>query len=259
MNDDEPQNGPVFACDAGNTTLEWSVWQDGQWSPQFRMSAEQEEIEKDLSDALGRTTPPPSKAARCIVASVRPNLTALLRDCWTDAGGAAPLEFFGRDLHIPIRADVRSRHRVGVDRLLCALGASQTVGAPCIVVAAGSAIVIDAVDSSGAFMGGAIAPGFRLAARSLQRDTECLPLVEPDPEVEPPADNTEDAMRAGLQWLCRGGAAELVRRTGSILEDEVPIVVTGGDARRLLPLPGLGHARWIPDLVFRGIAAALGL
>jgi len=27
----------------------------------------------------------------------------------------------------------------------------------------------------------------------------------------------------------------------------------------MLPLPGLGHARWIPDLVFRGIAAALGL
>ena len=251
---------PIFACDAGNTTLEWSVWADGEWKPQFRMAAEEDEIERHLASALGKVSPPPSEAGRCVVASVRPSLAELLRRCWREAGGRVEMEFFGRDVGIPLKTDVRNRHRVGVDRLLCALGASRHAGSPCVVVSAGSAIVIDAVDESGVFVGGAIAPGFRLAARSLARDTECLPLVEPDPDAEPPADSTEDAMRAGLMWLCRGGAAELVRRIGSRLDDEeVPVVVTGGDARLLLPLPGIDRAEWLPDLLFRGISAALGL
>ena len=61
----------------------------------------------------------------------------------------------------------RGPDKVGIDRLLDAVAdeslASQ--GEPAIVVDLGTAITVDLVSASGAFLGGAIMPGIATSAR----------------------------------------------------------------------------------------------
>jgi type III pantothenate kinase len=174
--------------------------------------------------------------------------------------GIEKVEFFGRDLPVPMKTKVRKPEKVGTDRLLAALAAKELRGAPCIVVSAGTAITVDLVDAQGCFAGGAIAPGFHLAARALHEQTALLPLVEPARPAEPAGQDTTSAVQSGVYWSCAGGVLALVEHF-----KELPgcggaaVVCTGSDASLLLPvLPG-GDSCAEPDLLFKGMAVALGL
>lgn len=50
-------------------------------------------------------------------------------------------------------------HRLGVDRLLALIGARRRHAGACVVVDAGSALTVDALDAAGAHLGGVIMPG----------------------------------------------------------------------------------------------------
>ena len=96
----------------------------------------------------------------------------------------------------------RTPHTVGADRLFAARGAAELLGESCLVLDAGTALTVDAVvvapDGSRGpcFLGGAIAPGPRLAARVLHTLTARLPdhpgrvgvFVDPDDDLLDAAD-----------------------------------------------------------------------
>lgn len=135
---------------------------------------------------------------------------------------------------------------VGVDRALAAWTAFQHSGSGTMVVDAGTALTITAVDGGGHFCGGRIAPGVTLQLQSLHRHTAALPLVEPaaigsctpapGPEL---SHDTRSAMVDGVvHCLCAGVATtvEALASTGVISS----CWLTGGDAPLLRPV--LEHA-----------------
>ena len=130
-----------------------------------------------------RAQPALPAGAACVVCSVRPEADAAATALWLRLGGTAEPEFFGRELPVPMPVRVAEPDKVGTDRLLLALGAKTVAGAPCIVVSAGTAITVDVVDADGFFAGGAIAPGFGLAADALHEKTAFLPRVRPAPRA----------------------------------------------------------------------------
>ena len=251
----------LIAFDVGNSAVKCAAGGAGRWDllftiPTLPVDSLGERLAAALDDARLPDGPP-----RWVASSVCPEADeALAADC--RRRGVPGPEMFGRELPIPITTLADEPERVGTDRLLCALGARELAGAPCIVVGAGTAITVDLVDAQGRFAGGAIAPGFSLSAQALHQGTASLPLVEPlAPERAVGADTTE-AMRSGIDAFCRGGAAELVRRILAELPgreaEGLSLVVTGGQAERLLPLAGCElPARHVPDLIFVGMAAAL--
>lgn len=163
---------------------------------------------------------------------------------------------------------------VGADRLFAARGALELVGGGAVVVDVGSALTVDAVaaadrgagdgaatdDRRGRFLGGAIAPGPRLAASALERGGAQLPLVDPDPRAPALGRETTAALISGIVHGLRGGAFELARRVGAEAGlAAAPRVLTGG-ARAFLTEPEPfwdGDLRVDPDLVHRGLLAAL--
>ncbi len=153
--------------------------------------------------------------------------------------------------------------QVGLDRLYGARGALELLGSSAIVVDLGTALTVDAVlhrpGERGSFLGGAIAPGPELQARSLAEGAARLPLVEPIAGPPPLGRDTEQAIRSGIGEGLRGAARSLVegvaRQAGL---EEAPVVLTGG-ARRFLLEP---HAftdrplREEAELVHRGLFIA---
>ena len=79
---------------------------------------------------------------------------------------------------LPLEVALENPERVGIDRLLAAVAVNRLrdTERAAIVVDVGSAITVDLVTAEGAFAGGAILPGIRMAARSLHEQTDQLPL-----------------------------------------------------------------------------------
>lgn len=160
---------------------------------------------------------------------------------------------------VPLTIDVDFPERVGFDRLATATAAAalRNVGEAAIVVDAGTALKVHAVSAAGAFVGGAILPGFRMAARSLQAGTDLLPFVDASLNMTPPAvlgRNTQGAIESGLYWGAVGAVRELIERMRSELgRPTTPVFVTGGDARGLGALIDHG-VRFVPHLCLRGVA-----
>jgi type III pantothenate kinase len=143
---------------------------------------------------------------------------------------------------LPLQVKLQQPDRVGVDRLLNAVAVNtrRTLGRPAIIVDAGSAVTVDWLDETGAFRGGAIAPGLRLLAHSLHTYTALLPLVEvssSSPRV--PGTSTREAIEAGVFWFVAGGVNSLIERMASASAVPPDLFLGGGDA--LLLEPALKH------------------
>ena len=89
------------------------------------------------------------------------------------------------------------------------------------------------VDQRGIFRGGAILPGFRLMAQSLNQFTAQLPVINEWMTVsEPPGRDTAAAICVGIQYAIGGGIDRIIdsyRRQ----EPTLRVFLTGGDASRV--------------------------
>lgn len=160
---------------------------------------------------------------------------------------------------VPIVASVRFPERVGIDRLLSAAAANhlRDQERPAIIVDAGSAVTVDAVDFGGTFLGGAIFPGASLMAKSLAVHTDQLPLIATEIVNAPPSigKSTDEAIAAGVCWALLGGIRELVARTSQSLTPAPELFLTGGDAVWLREHLAAEY-RFVPDLVLQGVLHA---
>lgn len=102
----------------------------------------------------------------------------------------------------------------------------------CVVVNAGTAVTIDALDAEGVFRGGLILPGVRLMLRTLAENTSGLKV--PPGEFRELPDNTADAVYSGaIQAVC--GAIEQMRRNIDTNPAQVRVYIAGGAASEIAP------------------------
>lgn len=162
----------------------------------------------------------------------------------------------GEDLFVPIGTHLDPETLTGVDRLLNAAAAYDTLKSACVVVDAGTAVTVDFVDGSGIFHGGAIAPGAAMQIAALHQGTAALPdLTFVPPEDEPFGRNTRQAMLQGVFHGIRGLVWKLVERYATSYGAFPPVIATGGDAAAIFTDDELVD-RVIPDLTLLGIAVA---
>ncbi len=150
--------------------------------------------------------------------------------------------------------------RMGVDRWVAMVGAWAEVQGASLVVDAGTAVTVDAIDKGGKHLGGQIIPGAAIMAESLASAASDIPAVRPLPPREGSsmqmfAHNTAAAVREGAANAIAGAVDRAIRTLRS--NGHKPTVfLTGGDASRILgalivkPL----HR---PHLVLQGLAHML--
>ena len=144
--------------------------------------------------------------------------------------------------------------KLGVDRFLALLAASQMHAAQ-LVVGAGTALTIDALDAGGRHHGGLIIPGVRLMRESISARA---PGVHWDHNAwcSDFASDTASALESGA-WCALAGAVERsAQRFALTCASAVSIVLHGGDAAMLSAQLGI-PARRDALLVMRGLAAYL--
>ena len=261
----------LLAIDIGNTNIKLAVF-DGDrlaktWRLTTRPQTTDDEVAVIVTDLLaagagGEPGTSLDGIDAVAIASVVPSLTESFARFSRRRLGSAPFIADAASLAPLLKTDVPRPNEVGPDRLVNALAARETYGAPAIVVDAGTATTFDAVAADGSFVGGAIAPGPRAMLDALHSATARLPQVE---LRRPPAvigRDTVSAMQSGavhgyaalVHGLVEGMRGELLE--GSPDGTRVTVVVTGGHAGEpwLRALPGIDAFE--PELTLRGLHLA---
>ena len=122
--------------------------------------------------------------------------------------------------------------QLGIDRFLALLGAYKQTGRACIVIDAGTAITIDAIDGRGQHLGGVIFPGWRQMKLCLQ-DAADRVLLDVEGVIDLFSKNTSDGVTTGCYYAAVCGVNEIVSQMKSEIGEEPLIVMTGGGARGL--------------------------
>ncbi len=166
---------------------------------------------------------------------------------------------------LPIHIQVDEPARVGIDRLLTAIAANhlRRPNQTAIIVDTGTAVTVDAVGSTGVFLGGAILPGVRMGSQALHRYTSTLPEIDASTLFgsTPMAlgSNTTAAIESGLYWGHVGAVRELILRqrdrvaSFDKVKDAPSLIVMTGGASPLLQ-PHFGNASFEPYLALQGLA-----
>lgn len=125
---------------------------------------------------------------------------------------------------------------IGIDRVLAAFAAYRHFGRACVVVNAGTAVTIDAVDEGGVLCGGFIFPGLAALSSALTGKT-ALPSVVPFESMEGIGHSTEKCIAAAASQGLIGAVERLVDLAATEISGDT-VAVTGGTgafiARHLL-------------------------
>lgn len=278
----------VLAIDVGNTTTRFGMMRVDVGAG--RMGAVGSHAEAPAPKALGTcemTTRQPITAdeariqliqamdmlphctvAGAILSCVVPSLTEVWRRALAHALDVRPY-VVGPGLKSGIKLRFKDPGEVGSDRIADAVAARATVGAPAIVIDLGTTTNFEAIDATGAFCGGIIAPGVNIGAQSLARAAARLPVIELKTPPQVLGRTTREAMQSGvvlgeaarIDGLIDAIRVELLGRdsTGAAINDgapadqSIPIIITGENAEAMALL--LRHQAIVDDtLTLRGLA-----
>lgn len=119
---------------------------------------------------------------------------------------------------------------VGSDRIVNAVAVAHYFGGPAVVVDFGTATTFDVVNSNGAYVGGAIAPGVQISLEALGRRGAQLRMVELKRPRQVIARNTVEALQSGLLFGLAAQVDGMVARIAEELGeqiDDLAVVATG--------------------------------
>lgn len=218
----------LLLVDAGNTRVKWAAAAPGaaagDWAALGAVAHDELGALAAQWQALPLTCALVSNVAGAAVAARISDALAAAQP-----GAAAPSWFRSQAECAGVINGYRDPSQLGCDRFASLIGARQRYpGESLLVVTAGTATTVDALDASGRFIGGMILPGLRTMAQSLALNTALLPAVDDARSERLFADNTQDAIVSGCihaqvgaieqaraQWpsarcLLSGGAAPYI-------------------------------------------------
>jgi len=167
-----------------------------------------------------------------VVASVVPPVTATVRAMVERHDLPTVVVAPGIRTGIPLRYE--DPREIGADRIANAVAAVELYGGPAVVVDFGTSTNFDAIDRSGAFVGGAIAPGVAISTDALVARAAQLSEVSTDRPEHAIGRSTVQALQSGIVYGFAGQVDAVVGRIAAELGPGVTTVATGGMAPAVL-------------------------
>lgn len=217
-------NNHILTIDAGNTRIKW-----GLFDAAGNITSQGACLHTELAQL---TLPPAGKTVISNVAGngIEAHLNHLLEQHDHVQFISSQASACGVQNHYTAPA------KLGTDRWAALIAAwhyvkSQGKQSPCVVVNAGTAVTIDAIDNA-AFNGGLIIPGMDLMQQSLYLATAQLPIeaARDDIEIDILAKNTHDAILAGTLYAISGAIVQMAQTLHAKTQQAPWILISGGNA-----------------------------
>ncbi len=220
----------LLVLDVGNTTTTVGVYEGTELVQHWRLVSERRTSDETgvyLLNLLAISGVDRKKLTGAIFASVVPSLDIALAEGLANYLGLKALKVTSA-LDLGVTIAYSPKQEVGADRLVNAVAGKALYGAPLIVVDFGTAITLDIVDRSGAYLGGTISPGLVTGMEALFGRTAKLPQVSLEAPEHVIGHTTINAIQSGILYGNAGLVDFLVRKCWSELGYETPVVATGG-------------------------------
>jgi len=222
----------LLVIDVGNTNTKVGLCDDAGIRVSFTITTRREQTADEygllLASLLRQSGFEAAQVTAVAMSNVVPPVQQALETMAEKYFKASALSVTGGASPLPL--DVDEPREVGPDRIVSCVAALAIYGAPVIVVDLGTATRFDCVNARGAFIGGAIAPGFGVANDALINRAARLfrvEMVRPDTAV---GRNTITNIQSGMVFGFAGLVDGLVERMKTEIEGAITVVGTGGHA-----------------------------
>lgn len=221
----------LLALDIGNTSIHIGLWDSDRIAHSWRIGVEQEKLPDEygvlLMNLLSTENLGADDVEACIVGCDVPPLIPTFEQVCRKYFKVEPM-VVGHGLRTGVRILYDNPKQLGADRIIDAVAASKLYGTPVIIVDFGTATVFDAVNESGDYLGGAIAPGIGIASEALFSRAAMLYRVQLERPPVAIGKNTIHAMQSGILFGYVGLVEGLVERFKAELGGNPKVVATGG-------------------------------
>ena len=253
--------------DIGNTRLKWlCVDSDGMISNEVEpfAIAHQHDFPKTLKTCFGKGSPFEAHFSNVSIDQL------VVSNVAGEVAAASLLEFAGKEWGVqPSFAHVQKEQlgisnsyevlsELGVDRWLAIIGSRQVFpNGNVIVINCGTAITVDALNADNHFLGGAILPGFQLAAKALSKADGIaefnLSFIQ-ETAQKTTGTRTVECVRLGVIAACVGGVEFSVKKIISDMNvSTVNILLSGGAAGLFLDASKL-ECEYDANVIMRGLS-----
>lgn len=229
----------LLAIDVGNTNIVLGCIEGDGIRCTARIATNRTRTEDEYAMSLAQIFAlreiDPKKLDGAIISSVVPELKSVLVRAVQMLCGITPL-VVGAGVKSGLNIRIDNPAQLGSDLVVGAVGAMAKYPKPLLVFDFGTATTLSVIDGKGAYRGGMIMPGLRLAVEALASRTAQLPHISLEAPPRVIGTNTVDCMNAGAIY---GNAAMLdgvIDRVEAELGEPVAAVVaTGGLISKVAP------------------------
>ena len=191
-----------------------------------------------------------------IIGSVVPQVLNSMKTAIRKLTGKEPL-VVGPGLKTGLQIRIENPNQAGADLVAAAVAALKVYPAPLIVVDMGTATTMTVLDSTGAMIGGCIAPGVKISMDALTGRTALLPGLQLDQPKRAIGRNTIDCMSSGIMLASACMIDGMIERMEEELGYKTTVIATGGIAKFVLPM--CRHSViYDKDLLLKGLAVLYG-
>lgn len=226
----------LLAIDVGNTNMVFGLYDGEDLCGTFRISTNAERTSDELGmqiiqyyHFLGIS---PYDTEAVIVGSVVPPVMYTLNNAILKYLNVRP-RVVGESVSPGIVNHYLHPAEVGIDRLVNAVSAIEKYGSPLIIVDIGTATTFDAIDETGAYLGGVIFPGIKVAMEALFMKASKLPRVEivrPETAI---GRTTVESMQSGAVRGYVGALTGIITDMKKEMHGDVKVIATGGLGRMM--------------------------
>jgi type III pantothenate kinase len=223
----------ILAVDVGNSNIVLGVYIGKELRCHWRLATNRMSTADEYGATIHRLFEmagfDPREIEGVIISSVVPPLMYVMEQLCVKYLGRTPL-IVGPGIKTGLNVRCDNPREVGADRIVNAIAAIELYGPPLIVVDFGTAITYCYIDPKGQYLGGAIAPGVRIATEALYQHAAKLPRIELVKPKSVVGRNTVSSMQSGIIF---GFAAQVDGIVGRICQEfnvTPQVVATGGMA-----------------------------
>jgi len=244
----------MLLLDAGNTSVKWGLCEGGN----IAASGSFIYAGNDIDDLADRSWSALQTPAGVIIANVAGKELGRRLSGWIiKYWGITPVFVVATGQACGVTNAYTVPEHLGVDRWAALIGARQNGGGEVCIVDCGTAITLDMLGADGVHQGGLILPGVEMLQQVLLKNTALTNTSRTQEPASLFAVGTADAVNGGALYMAVAAIDRIVADMASALDAHPDVVITGGDARRILTLLAC-PARHDPELVLRGLAMLAG-
>lgn len=221
----------LLCIDCGNTNTVFSVWDGARFIATWRIATQHQRTADEYFVWLSTLIAAEKLDLRikgAVISSTVPRVVFNLRVLCGRYFDCRPLVVGKPECALPVAPRVDQGTTVGPDRLVNTVAGFDRHGGDLIVVDFGTATTFDVVDTDGAYIGGAIAPGVNLSLEALHMAAAALPHVDITKPTNVIGTNTVACMQAGVFWGYVGLVEGIIRQIRAERGRAMKVIATGG-------------------------------